>query len=98
MRYNTQDLLKFPQEIARFQSRLMVDAVTGCHVMANRKKRARFVLNSVERNRTGLPKQIGARRLAYILEYGPIPESRRLYPLCGNRHCINPKHMWMRKS
>lgn len=34
-----------------------------------------------------------AHRIAYLLEFGPIPEGMHLDHICHNRLCVNPHHL-----
>ena len=38
-------------------------------------------------------RSIGAHRMAYMLEYGDIPEGHDVHHLCRNRMCVNPSHL-----
>lgn len=35
---------------------------------------------------------IGAHRLAYVIEHGPIPEGKEIDHTCHNTSCVNPSH------
>lgn len=41
----------------------------------------------------GLPKYLGAHRVAYELLVGPVPDDRHLDHLCRTPSCVNPAHL-----
>ncbi len=34
-----------------------------------------------------------AHRLSHLLHFGPIPKGKKVMQTCGNRRCVNPKHL-----
>lgn len=38
------------------------------------------------------------RRWSWRIYNGPIPEGHRIFVACGNRHCVNPRHLVARKA
>jgi len=65
-----------------------VNPVTGCFEVYSHRPNSRgyIVINRFYR-------QEYLHRLAYIQEYGKIPEGKRVAHTCNCRCCINPEHL-----
>jgi hypothetical protein len=93
---NEQELLNYPSEVARFQSLWTVDANTNCYLwqplIDKRYGSGRFHTHRGTR-KTGLARMLSARRVAYVLRYGPIPSNGIIRCTCDNPGCVNPEHL-----
>ncbi len=43
-------------------------------------------------------KRVSLRRYAWAAVYGQAPAGQEVYPTCGRKHCVNPKHCDLRSS
>jgi hypothetical protein len=79
-------------DVRRFWSKIVPDAKTGCWNWSGS-----FTSNKGVGDSGVLPKltlrgkEVGARRLSYLLAYGELPKS--VGCTCQNRSCVNPAHL-----
>src|SRR2546430_11925446 len=73
--------------VSRFQSKVTVNLLTGCHEWTS----------TIDRGGYGRFKLLGklrqAHRVGYELLVGPIPAGCDLDHICENRRCVNPAHL-----
>jgi hypothetical protein len=93
MNNNEQELLKYPEEIARFQSRCSPDVATGCLLWQGAKSGEGAGCFRPRKRVTGFSNILKAHRLAYVIAYGEIPINHCILQSCGNRLCVNSAHL-----
>lgn len=72
----------------RFWSRVDKWGPNGCWLWTGKLNRDGYA----QMNAYG-QKGMGAHRVSYVMNVGPIPEGLQLDHLCRVRHCVNPAHL-----
>jgi hypothetical protein len=65
----------------------VADEITGCWNWARGRNKDGYGNSHIN------GASVGAHRVYYEREYGPIPNGFHVHHLCANRACVNPSHL-----